>query len=64
MEQLEAWFQYLRANPWVVVVAIAAVVGFYLVLNRRTRLQRDADARFNELRDERGEIYRNLRPPT
>ncbi|MBI3784085.1 MAG: hypothetical protein HY270_11865 [Deltaproteobacteria bacterium] len=64
MDQLAAWFQFLRTNPWLVVAALGVVVGIYFALNRRTKLQRQADERFNQLREERGEIYRNLRPPT
>jgi hypothetical protein len=63
MDLLEAWLQYLRANPRLVIGTLGALAMGYYLLNRRIRVIRENDRRFNELREERGEIYRNLRPP-
>lgn len=39
------------------------VVGIYYLLNRKSRLVRDAERRIEELRRERTDQYNKLRPP-
>ena len=63
MEQVTKMLEYIRANPaWSVGVAIAAAV-FYYLLNRKSRLVREAEKRIEALRQERPDPYRNFRPP-
>jgi hypothetical protein len=45
------------------VLLVAVVVGGYLLLNRKPRAAREADRRFQELRDQSRNRYRGLRPP-
>jgi hypothetical protein len=55
--------EYIRANPTSSLgVAIAVVVVYYL-LNRKSRLVRDAEKRIEELHHERADQYKQLRPP-
>ncbi|MFQ5665074.1 MAG: hypothetical protein ACE5I7_01455 [Candidatus Binatia bacterium] len=63
MEQLATVFVYLRAHPAVAVAAAIALVGVRYVLNRKSRLSREADQRLAELRRERADYYNKLRPP-
>jgi len=62
MDQLWVWIHDLRDHPsalvWVVVVAVAA----YWLLNRKPKLQREADKRIEEIREERGDLYNKPRP--
>jgi hypothetical protein len=39
------------------------VVGIYYLLNRKSRLVRDAERRIEDLRRERADQYNKLRPP-
>ena len=64
MNQVAAWIDYLWANPRLAFGIVVAVASVYALLQRRTRLIREDDARFKELREERGDVYRGLRPPT
>lgn len=43
-------------------VAVAVAVIYYL-LNRKSRMVRDAERRIEELHSERSDQYRKLRPP-
>ncbi len=62
MDQMWLWIRYVWEHPsavvWVVVVAAAA----YWLLNRKPKLQRDADKRLEEIRAERGDPYNKMRP--
>jgi hypothetical protein len=53
----------VRANPALGVGAAAAGLVLYYLLQRKPRLQRDADARLAALRRENEDRYTKLRPP-
>ncbi len=54
---------YIRANPANALGVAAVLVGIYYLLNRKSRLVRDAERRLEELRRERSDQYKKLRPP-
>lgn len=63
MEQLRPLLDYFAENPsHAAGLAILVVVGIYL-MNRPSKVVRQAERRLEELREERGDYYRNLRPP-
>ena len=62
MQQLLGWIYYIRDHPLMTLITAVAVVGIYWLLNRKPKLSREADARLNELRERRGEVYKKLRP--
>jgi len=63
MEQLWAAIQYVIDHPSLgVAAAIGLALVFYL-LNRKPRMAREAEDRFNQIRKERGDQYHKLRPP-
>ena len=63
MDQLQELIQYVQDNPRNSALFALALVLVYVLLNYRPRLTREADARFNQLREERGDVYRAFRPP-
>jgi len=63
VDQLTRVIEYVRANPGHGVAAAVAMVALYLLLNRKSRLVRDAERRIDELRHERSDQYRKARPP-
>jgi hypothetical protein len=62
MEQLWTWIRYLRDHPSTAVGVVLAAVAIYWLLNRKSRLQREADKRLEEIRAERGDPYNKMRP--
>jgi hypothetical protein len=62
MHQLLGLIHYVRDNPMIALLAVVAVVGIARLLNRKPKLSREADERLNKLREERGDVYKNLRP--
>jgi hypothetical protein len=62
MAQLWVWIEYLRDHPLTAVSGAAALVVFYYLLNRKSRVTREADARLGELRKDRGDYYNSQRP--
>lgn len=64
MDLLYDWIAYLQDNPSMGFAMALGLGAIYFLLNRRPKLMREADHRFNQLRDERGNYYRNLRPPS
>ncbi len=63
MEELWAAIHYVGDHP---SLGLAAAIGLALVfylLNRKPRLTREAEDRFQQIRKERGDQYRTLRPP-
>lgn len=62
MEHLWTWIQYLRDNPSVAVWVVLAAAAVYWLLNRKPRIQREADKRMEQLRNERGDPYNKMRP--
>jgi hypothetical protein len=62
MDHVSIWIQYLRDHPSTAVWLVLAVAGLYWLLNRKPKLQREADKRIDELRAERGDPYNKQRP--
>jgi len=62
MEYAEALIKYIGDNPLAGVAAIIVLVGIYALLNRKPKIVRDADQRFETLRRGRGDYYNNQRP--
>ena len=62
MDHVWLWVRYLQEHPstmvWVAVIGGA----FYWLLNRKPKLQREADKRMEEIREERGDPYNKMRP--
>lgn len=63
MDRLSQLMEYIRANPANALGVAAVLVGIYYLLNRKSRLVRDAERRLEELRRERSDQYKKLRPP-
>ena len=63
MDQVTQAIEYIRANPTQSLGVAVAVVVIYYLLNRKSRLVRDAERRIEELRQERSDQYKKLRPP-
>ncbi len=55
--------QYCAAHPDHGLGLIGILIGLYYLLNYRPRMVRDAERRLMQLREERGDFYRGLRPP-
>jgi hypothetical protein len=53
----------LRANPILAVGLAVALVFGYRLLQRRPRMQRDADEQLSVLRRDKVDQYSKLRPP-
>jgi hypothetical protein len=62
VSELTHVMEYVRANPGYGAGAAFAVVAIYYLLNRKSRLVRDADRRMTELQGERSDQYKKLRP--
>jgi hypothetical protein len=63
MDQLARVIDALRANP-LLGVGIGIAVGLGLVLlSRKPKIQRDADARLSVLRRDKADQYTKLRRP-
>jgi hypothetical protein len=62
MEALTPLLDALRAHPLVGGGIIAAVVVGYLLLQRKPRMQREADERLSALRREKSDQYTKQRP--
>ncbi len=63
MSRLIELFDLIRAHPWVGVGLTVAIVIAIMLLQRRPRLQRDADAQLAMLRRDKSDRYTSLRPP-
>jgi hypothetical protein len=63
MEHVTTLIAYFRGHPGVLVGVAAALGALWYVLNRKPKMVREADQRFGQLRDERGDQYNTLRPP-
>jgi hypothetical protein len=63
MEPVQMILDYFKENPNHGALLAVGLVILYFALNRRSRLTQQADRRIEELREERGEYYRNVRPP-
>ena len=63
MEQLWAAIQYVADRPSIGIVAATGLALVVYLLNRKPRMTREAEDRFKQMRKERGDQYRKLRPP-
>jgi hypothetical protein len=63
MEQLWAAIQYVVDRPSIGIAAAAGLAVVFYLLNRKPRMTREAEDRLNQIRKERGDQYRKLRPP-
>ena len=62
MEALIPLLTALRANPLIGGGIILGIIVCYVVLTRKPRMQRDADARLSALRREKSDLYTKQRP--
>ncbi len=62
MEQLTGLFDFARSHPAAVAGAVIGLVVLRYVLNRKSRLQREADEQLQTLRREGKGKYDELRP--
>jgi hypothetical protein len=63
MDQLQDVVQYFSDHPYIGLAMAMVLLGLYHLLNRKSRLTREADERVKQLRKQRGDYYRKLRPP-
>jgi hypothetical protein len=63
MKQFWGGLHYFRDHPSIGLTAVLGLLVVYYLLNRKPRLTREAEERLNQLRKERGDYYRHLRPP-
>lgn len=63
MDQLQVVVQYLGDHPFIGLALATVLLGVYHLLNRKSRLTREADERLKQLRKQRGDYYRKVRPP-
>lgn len=62
-EFVQPLLQYFDAHPDHGLGLIGVLIGLYYLLNYRPRMVREAEKRLMQLREERGDFYRGLRPP-
>ena len=62
MEALTPLLNALRANPVVGFGIIVAVIVGYVILQRKPRMQRQADERLSALRRDKSDQYTKQRP--
>jgi len=62
-DQLQAVVQYFGDHPFIGLGATTALLLVYHLLNRKSQLTREVEERLKQLRKERGDYYRRLRPP-
>jgi hypothetical protein len=62
MEALAPLLDLARQNPFVTFGGLAGAVVVYVLLTRKPRMQRDADARLSALRREKSDQYTKQRP--
>lgn len=63
LDALARWFDYLFAHPLIAAGGAVGMIGILALLNRKPRLEREADAALRRLQGERGNKYDQLRPP-
>jgi len=63
LDHLTQVLEYVRANPTTGLAAAVAVAVVYYLLNRKSKLLRDAERRIDELGRERADQYKKFRPP-
>ncbi|MFN8642186.1 MAG: hypothetical protein U0802_11200 [Candidatus Binatia bacterium] len=62
MEALSPLIDALRANPLVGAAIAVAIAVAYAVLQRKPRMQREADERLSALRRDKSDQYTKQRP--
>jgi predicted PurR-regulated permease PerM len=60
---LTAAIEHLRNEPRIAVGAILLAALLYYLLQRKSRLERDAERRLNQLKRDKAGHYDHLRPP-
>ncbi len=63
MDALMPLIDAARANPLVAGGIVAGLALGYFVLQRKPRMQREADERLSALRRDRADLYTRQRPP-
>ncbi len=63
LDMVRSAVTYLEAHPDHGLALVAVIIAAYYLLNYRPRMVREAERRLAELREERGHLYRGLRPP-
>ena len=63
MDQLRQVLDTLRANPLLAVGVAVGLVAGYALLQRRPKIQRQADETLSALRRDKADRYTKLRPP-
>jgi hypothetical protein len=64
MQDIPALIQYVLDRLLLAIAVAVGFIGIYYLLNRKSRLTRNADKRFAELRRQRHNYYRHRRPPS
>jgi hypothetical protein len=62
MQYLTQLIEAVRNSPGLGVVIVVAVIAIAVVLNRKPRIQRDADARLAAIRRDKADQYNKQRP--
>ncbi len=62
MEDVLTWLEFVRQNPHMVVGAALGLAALYAMLNYKSKVTRDAERRIAELRRDREDYYRKVRP--
>lgn len=63
MDTISELLRYVLDQPAAFIGVAAGLLGIYYLLNRKSRLTREAEARIEQLQRERGDYYKTLRPP-
>ncbi|MGD0945920.1 MAG: hypothetical protein ABSA52_00700 [Candidatus Binatia bacterium] len=63
MDQFQVVVRYLGDHPFAGLALATALLGVYHLLNRKSRLTREADERLKQLCKQRGDYYRKMRRP-
>jgi phosphoribosylcarboxyaminoimidazole (NCAIR) mutase len=63
MEYLTSLVAMVRSRPVLGVAIVVGLVAGYLLLQRKSRMQREADERLSALRRDKADKYTKLRSP-
>ena len=64
MELLRTVIDYLNSHPVGSLASAAAFFVLFRLLNRKSKLSREADEHMERLRKERPDYYTKIRPPS